>query len=512
MLNISGLFQTMTEKYISTENLLVLYNFEESGSVKNKAPNYLTNFSGVLNGSNNFYLAPGTGFATGHYVSISGTGFWSNNFSHVFVVQKSGQANDNFFSSIAAESGAINSGYLISANNAGKMVFSFKDCSGPQSVTSSFNLNNITNFAITKNDDTISMYQFTPISNILDSDSFQVVGTQIFQSNYSDLLYAPRAPAGFLKDFYSGFINNYLYFNISLSPSQVVDIISGLYTTVISSPATTGNAFDECTGLFSLPQSPTVITSGNPPPSVSLTKNGIVLLRSLPSGSNVLVDYDTGNSNISWNNQAGYNFSKGNFVLNATSTIPPIVYLNGQRVISGFGVITGQFCSTGKYWEYDYQYSGNKEIDDADSYNQNDVIIYDIPGRNVWQQLASGSGSVNINTGSGLAVYLNGQRILDYTTSGSTITLIQPIVPTDIICKDYYQSGYGVLGEVYTTGFFFTSGSFVEGTSRVYMNGIRLLLNTDYLEIVSGTLLQGYPLDFPLQDVVDITGYNLWNL
>lgn len=513
--DINGLLTTLDSRYINRGNLLVLYNFAESGSIPNKAPNYSGNFSGALTGSQSFYYGSGTGFPTQHIVSIQNTGdFWSNNFSHLFVINKSGQANDNLFSSLSAESGAVNSGYMISTNDIGKLIFSYRDCLGPKSVTTSFILNNASNFAIVKNGNTVSFFQYTPITNSLDRDSFQINGNEVFQSNYSDLFYANHAPAGFLKDYYSGFINNYIYFNIGLSPNQVIDVFSGLYTSLVYNSGNSSNAFDECTGVFTSFLATTISTSGNIPISSVLTKQGIVLLRPFPSGSKIIIDYDSGNSNISWNKEATFDFNLNNFVLNATSLVPPIVYLNGQRVLSGIAQITGQFCATGMAWERDYQFTGNRQINPAMSYNLPDIVIYDvdIPGINQWQRLFSGSGSVNINTGSGIAVYLNGQRILDYVTSGSNISLNSSISSTDIIDIDFYKNGFSKLGEVYTTGFFYTSGSFIKNTSRVYLNGIRMLLNTDYLEIASGSLLQNYPLDIPENVVTEITDYSLWNL
>lgn len=514
MIDVNGLLQTLDNKFISRQNLLALYTFAESGSIINHAANYSGTFNGILSGPNTFYYASGVGYPTTNVVSISGTGFYSSDFSHLFVVQKAGQDNDNYFSSISAESGSINSGYSISTTSLGNITFGYRDCTGPKNLTSSFILNNTSSFAVIKNGNTVSFFQYTPITNSLDRDSFQVNGNEIFESDYADLFYANHAPAGFIKNYYSGFINNYIYFNIGLSPNQVIDVFSGLFTSLVYNSGNGSNNFDECTGVFTSFSPTTIVTSGNIPNSSVLTKQGVVLLRPFPSGSTIIVDYDSGNSTISWNKQANFDFNLGYFVLNATSIIPPIVYLNGQRVLSGIAQLTGQFCATGMAWERDYQFTGNRQINPATNYNLPDTVIYDVdvPNINKWQQLFSGSGSVNINTGSGFAVYLNGQRILDYLTSGSNISLSSSISLTDIINIDYYKNGFSVLGEVYTTGFFYTSGSFIKNTSRVYLNGIRMLLNQDYLEITSGSLLQNAPLDVPQNIVVDITGYNLWNL
>jgi hypothetical protein len=512
--NINGLLNVMDEKFIDRSNLLVLYTFEESGSIINKAPNYSGQFSGQLFGSSDFFHAPGTGFATGHYVSIQNTGnFFSSNFSHLFFIQKSGNANDNYFSSLAAESGFINSGYLLSSNNLGNLVFSFNDCTGPQAQTSSFVLNNTTCFAAIKNEDTLSLYQYTPVSNLINGNSFQIVGSQIFTSNFADLFFANHAPAGFLKDFYSGFVFNYMYFNTPLSSNQIVDVFSGLFTTLIFNTGSGSSSFDECTGIFVPPVAASISSSGLIPSGINLTRHGIVLLRPFCSGSKVLIDYDVQSTSILWNKKAFFDSTKNNFVISGVSTVAPIVYINGQRVVSGLSQVTGQFCSTGKVWEYDYSFSGKKEIDDADSYNINDSILYDISSRHVWQQLHSGTGtSVNINTGSGIGLSFNGQRINDFSISGSVLTLDLNRASGDLICIDYYESGLSNLGELYTTGFFFTSGAFVEGTSRVFLNGQRQCLGVDYIEIISGTLLQDAPITLPQTTVVNITNFNLFNL
>lgn len=516
-LNLSGFLLTLSNLGISSGNLLTFYDFAESGAIINKAPAYSGQFSGALSGSNSFYYGSGTGFNTnGNLISIRNTGnFYSTDFTHIFVLERSGTDNDNLFSSLSQESGAVNSGYYISLNNAGRVVFGYNDCSGPKSVTSTFGVNNLTNLAVTKAGNYISFFQFTTISNILDSSSFVINSAEIFPSDYADLFYANHVPAGFLKDYYSGFVYNYAYLNVPLSSSLVVGAVSGLYNTTVTIPASTGStSINQCTDIFTLPiPATTFVTGSSSANAAALTRDGIVFLRPFVPGSKVYLDYDTGNSNISWNNQAAYDTALQNFTLNAASTsLPPVVYFNGQRVISGKALITGSFCNTGKVWEYDYQLTGAIQIDDADNYQSIDTVIYDVPSRNIWQRLFSGSGSVNINTGSGLAVYINGQRTLDYSASGTGLTLDFGFISGDIGVIDYYQSGYSVLGETYNTGFFFSSGSFIQNTSRVYYNGIRQLLGVDYLEIVSGTLLQGSPIDRPINEVVNIIDYTLWNL
>lgn len=515
-LNLSGFLLTLDSLGISRDNLLVFYDFAESGAIINKAPSYSGQFSGSLSGSNSFYYGSGTGFnSTGNLVSIQNTGnFYSTDFTHIFLLQRSGAENDNLFSSLSQESGVVNSGYMIGLNNAGKVTFGYNDCLGPKSVTSNFGVNNITNLAITKGGNFLSFFQFTTISNILDSDSFAINGAEIFPSDYADLYYANHAPAGFIKDYYSGFVFNYAYLNVPLSANLLIGAISGIYNVAVATPAITGSSsINQCTDVFTLPVAGSTSFMVDPfANTAALTRNGIVMLRPFVPGSKIYLDYDTGNSNISWNNQAAYDTARQNFTLNAASTtLPPIVFFNGQRVISGKAMITGAFCSTGKVWEYDYQLTGRIEIDDADNYQIIDTVIYDVPSRNIWQQLFSGTGSVIISTGSGIAVYINGQRTLDYAASGTGLVL-DFLLTTGIGVIDYYQSGFGALGQTYNTGFFFSSGSFLQNTSRVYYNGIRQLLGIDYLEIVSGSLLQGTPIDRPTNQVVNITNYTLWNL
>lgn len=510
-MSLSGLAFILDADYINSENLLVYYNFNESGAIINKAPSYSGQFSGILAGSPSFFLSSGTGYATNNRVSITNSGdFWSSDFTHIFSIQRTGSANDNFFSSLAYE-GLSASGYTISSNDAGRLIFGYRDCNGPHSITSDFTLNYNSNFAVSKRGNSISLYQYIPVYDIFNGFDARINSSEIFQSNYADLFFGNYLPIGFLKDYYSGYAFHYLYFNAGLSANQIVDIISGVYSDVYT---ITGGSGYSSGGHYILPSGDTTIISGIAPPSRTLSKNGIVLLRNLPTSSKVLVDYTINTDNINWGNRAIYDFTKESFLLNESISFAPIIYLNGQRVLSGVAGITGQFCQTGLSFSRDYQFSGTREIFDFGGYQSTDTVVYDLPYASSvsWQNLYSGIQSVSINNGSGYAVYLNGQRIKDYAISGTSLILDQLVQTTDTLCLDAYPTGYESLGEEYTSGFFFTSGYFAEGTSRVYLNGQRMLLGEDYLEVSSGTLLQGVPLQKPTGTVVTLSEYTLWNL
>lgn len=514
MVDVSGLIYVMDAKFVDKSKLRVLYDFRESGAILNKAPNFLGQFSGILDGPNSFYYGSGTGYPTANVVSIENEGnLYTGNWTHIFLISRSGQANDNFFSSLAANSGSVSSGYLITSNNVGKLIFSYADCQGNQSVASNFTLNPNASFAVTKNNNTLSFFQYTPIFNLLDSDSHQVNSSQIFKSDYADLFLADKVQAGFIKDYYSGLAYGYAYFTAALSPNQLSNVFSGFYTTLTTSGGVAASGGADCSGFFTLAEPLVDVPTVEIPTPISLNKQGIVLLKPFPNNGTIVIDYDTGNAQTSWNNQAAYDYSRGNFALNSFSSIPPIVYLNGQRVISGINEITGQFCATGKVWEFDYTYSGNIEVDDAASYDINDTLIYDIPRKHTWQQLHSGTGSVILtDSAKVIGYYLNGQRTKDFTVSGTTLTPTVPRTSGDIVVVDYYDGGYGIVGEVHASGYFFTSGNFAQGTSRVYLNGVRQLLGQDYLEVNQGSLLVNSPLNQPNVIVANIDNYLLWNI
>jgi hypothetical protein len=511
--DINGLFYTMNKRGQDISKLLVLYDFQESGQILNKAQNYSGQFSGLLSGPSDFYYASGTGYPTTNIVSVQNNGnFFTGNWTQLFIISRSGSANDNFFSSLAAESGAISSGYLITSNNAGNLVFSYADCNGNQSVTSDLTLNINSAFAVTKRDDALTFYQYTPDFNILDSDTHQIVGSQIFKSDFADLFFANHAQPGFIKDYYSGYVSAYAYFTESLSAVQLIDVFSGLFTTITISGGSNSSGNSDCDGFFTLSSDAVEVPTTNPPPSVTLNRKGITLLREFKDGDQICIDYDTANSNSSWNNRGLYDFAKNNFTTYYPTTIPPIVYFNGQRVVSGWSQITGQFCQTGKAWEFDYAFSG-MEIDDADSYSDDDGITYDIPGQHRWQELHSGTGSVILSdTAKAIGYYLNGQRIKDFTISGSTLIPNAPLTSGDIVIIDYFSAGYGVIGEIHNSGYLFTSGNFAQNTSRVYFNGQRQILGVDYLEITDGSLIQGAPLNVPSVIVNNIDNFLVWNL
>ncbi len=516
MKSLNGFLQNFDDAGLVRSNLRVAYDFMESGvTILNKAPNYSGQYLGLLSGnSDTFFAGSGTGLAQSDFISISGQ-LYSNNFTHFFHISRQQAANDNFYSSLGEGISAA-SGYSISTNDAGKLLFQYKDCSGPKSITSDFSLNQDSHFAVSKQGNAVNLYQYTPGSNTLDVYGDTVNDSEIFTSNYADLFFANTAPVGFLKDYFSGYILDYLYFNVGLSSTQIRQVISGLHADLVVN--STGACGFLSGSIFVMPTGASFTSTVTIPSSTSLNRNGIVLLRPVSLTDIIVVDYSTGNNGSIWNKTANFNTLDSDFYLQDYSTNPPNIYLNGVKSISGLSEITGQYCSTGRAFSRDYQFSGQNRIADAGQFSAADTVIYDIPStQNVWQQLFSGGNSVNLGGGeiSGRTVYLNGQRICsgkDYLVSGAILVLNQAITSGDLICCDYFKQGTEVLEELYATGWFYTSGAYTQGSSRVFMNGVRQLLNTDYREISSGSLLRGSPIDPPNNIVVAIDNILVWNI
>lgn len=515
MKSLNGFLQYLDNAGLNRSNLKIVYDFQESGSpILNKAPNYSGLYGGVLSGNPTTYFhGSGTGYCQSDMVSISGQAY-STNFTQFFHISRQQSANDNFYSSLG-EGAVATSGYSISTNDAGKLLFQCKTCTGPQSITSDFSLNQDSHFAVSKQGDVVNLYQYTPGTDILDSYSDTVNDSEIFTSSYADLFFANTAPIGFLKDYFSGYIFDYLYFDVGLSPTQIKSVVSGLHSdfTVVS----TGACGFISGSIFIMPTGASYTTTTTIPASASLNRNGIVLLRYTPINSTIVIDYGTGVSDGTWNKSANFNNLDDDFYLQNFTTRAPIIYLNGIRNLSGISQITGTFCGTGRSFSQDFQLSGLNRIVDAGKFGANDTIIYDIPEKHSWQNLYSGGQAFNIGiyAGSGKSVFLNGQLLTsgnDYSVSGSTLTLEASITSGDMICLDYYAPGYSVIGEIYSTGFFYTSGAFAQNTSRVFLNGQRMKLNTDYLEIISGTSLLGCPINQPSNTVVEITDMTVWNI
>lgn len=203
------------------------------------------------------------------------------------------------------------------------------------------------------------------------------------------------------------------------------------------------------------------------------------------TGVNYTGQYDTANNVFRLNN----NYTN--------SEVEP--YLNGiAQFGSGYGV-TGGLYNPSIFLQADYVLSGDQLVSTG-FFEDTDFILYDVISGDDRVYITgfshdSSSGEQNIQNYSGVFWFFNGQKLTsgtsgdvasgyaDYVNNGANITFLSGY--------DFYDGATGVLFTLpYGSGFTNYTGlfssiilsNFMRGTSRLWMNGQRQILLTDYIE------------------------------
>lgn len=226
----------------------------------------------------------------------------------------------------------------------------------------------------------------------------------------------------------------------------------------------------------------------------SLGMNGLAYTRAVDNTDNhEAYLHHTKHNNTTFNKIGNFNPIKSGFSLDANYTISGTnVYLNGLAEMGSGFAVEGDFYNPIFIISGDYFISGSNLLKGQD-YTIIDGIIYDIYSGVRDTKIKTTDVLQNINSQEAF-LFLNGQKLrsgIEYTSSGNK-TLI----------SDSYM--YDISGRLFTfpqnngtriTGFSLPTATlsvpFAKGTSQLFLNGQRMELNSDYVEISNVDLLTG---------------------
>lgn len=481
---------------LNEEALRIFYDFSSSSdsviySVSNGKPEY----SGIVNNGAGFFGSiSGSGLFnrdSGTYIEVqnSNSGLHSDNWTMVF----SQKTNKNFGENIGSvlfsslEGDAIKSGFLIGINDANKIYFESFSNLGPQIRTSRNIIGEKNLFSVNLSPNTVSFNYFNFNNKLVESESYSVNSNFILESDNwflgRALNYYGNEPSGF-----NGYLDGFLYFNQSLSKSNLQRLFSGFYSHPFEIPAVTGagptglvtgyenvlTGILSVTGFELIPE--LFINSGQPVEvfvnnalTGEITQTGAIIefLQNLPQYCENKPDqeifkwrfidnsyigitgYQSVFSGVIFPNvTSGFNYSSGALsgLVSGYITIP--VINTGITTIELTGAQSGVSIDSGKIFEYGMDsvtFLGNRgEGNDLQEIilfpNQHGLTDFNLVASfdNAEQefklnQAFSTTGSTNI--------YLNGvfQLQSGYTESGSIYN------PEIFISGDYFLSGLLVL-------------------------------------------------------------------
>lgn len=497
----------------------VLYDFANSGTYVNNVSQATSgSFLGQISGSQStFWANSGYGTFSNHLVTISGTqNLTLSDFSVFFLGNRNPNGTDNvLFSSIENFTSGISSGSHIYINPANKLVFLFNTCQGTQSYVSSFNIAGDFAIGLSKTQNQVNLYQYDYYGQLVASDSFVITRpSDYFPINQFSIGYAPSGANIINNQFYVGKLNTFLLASGGTDSTNAQLFFSGIYVnTTISTTALVSG--DECTGIAVLPVSSTmagsVSTSMSIPSGLFLKQGILIFSQPIITTDLVLLDCAiTGQHSFNQPTNTNQNVVKLNsFTFNDVG-----LYLNGQRLISGQAIVTGSFCTTGLSFPRDYDIFNNRDVQ-IFNIIATDRLKYDVKDDTylLQQVLSSGSGAFSVNTSYGIGYYVNGIRNLDYSVSGTTITPQANLNVNDLIIVDYFDSTKIKNNLIVTSNPYFVTGGFIAGTSMPYLNGQRLSLGDDYIEINSGEYAAFLFKNIPATSIFETDGIDgSWNI
>ena len=488
----------------------VFYTFESglSNSIPSESGAKSLYSGTVLGSTGSFWSVAGSGLLSGGYISINNqTGLVSNSFTHIFSFEEINTGRQLLFSNISNSSG-----YEIGLTDTKKAYFRSFDSAGPVVFASTQNLSskNLLSVSYLNNYVEFGCYNFN--SKDFEIDSYNSPVSRILSNS----------PA-ILASGFKGYLDYYLYFDLLLNKSTLNVIASGLYN------IPTGYIYqveticqNEITGYLNVPYFKTGIVgysggaffdegfagfTGIFPTRMSASGiTGILESGYISSGliRSFCVDY-TGSKKMGFTVLTGYS---------NTFQMDKILYLNN---LSSTDILNVKKSNTPFDDNYNkvatYLYTGfylDKIIESgylncwvngvsllnsgitqsqnfiwSDYFSEGDVLIVDS---------ASGAKTIDISAPyifnfTGQEIYFNGSNLIsgyDFFMSGTNLILtgqntgISGIVSeVPIFMRSSIYSGYLITGKLQ------------KNTSRLFLNGVRQLINEDYIEGSKFDLLTG---------------------
>lgn len=531
MSNHSGFLYYYDLLGLDPESYRAHFRFDEQNSsvIPNSAPLY-PQVSGSSNTST-------SGNFTNTRVSISGaTGIALDEWTHMFMLDRKSSSRAVVYDSL--QSGTRWSGYRIGLNDNNQPFLECWGASGPLCIVANLPSASKNIYGVVKSNNLVTFYNYDFYAQEANSSSHSLDSSLFPYSSFATIGSGRNLGGYFVTGNLSGIVKDYVILADSLSPQSFQFLCSGIVSDyyVASGPVsyfsgveitgystgttgTTGivryetvvtgsglNPFG--TGDYTYSYGPTGIT-GFLSSGVSITPATGYVVRSITgsassglSGNQTLINtfrhnqisvlssFDSGDylvSNYNWNatnrNLAGeFDDVNSAFSLPQTESEAVIpLYINGILQLATGYAVTGDAYTSGVVLSGDFRLDG-RLVDSTGFYSLSDYMFYDRSTRVAQSYNATGlsSGAVLPIPATG-ELYLNGVLLnsgYDYTgSSSSTIVTSRLSGATGKIVFWPLESGDAI-----KTGTSTLSGSFWAGAQKMWMNGVRLADNKDYVE------------------------------
>ncbi len=511
MNKVSGITHFFTKLGLPSGSLKVFYSFEESGnaSVTSHAPgNQL--FTGIIANLGTFWRFSGSGDFSNNSVTIENSNALnSDNWSAVFSYKKNTSGESVLFNSLGA-----NSGFKVGITDSNKVYFETLNQEPIVSVLSS-SLSDKNIIIVNYLNNYLTLGYYNANSSTIETESFNLPYNLTQSNNWV------------LGEQLNGSIDLFLYFNEYTSRNALEQLVSGVfaeytgqgfqtyqtYQPIITSYVTVpvvstgitgyflsgsiGAGLNEFDGEFqtsgTLIPLTGIISSGNFLSGVTGIQTGIV--------TGALTDlYDI---NIDYLNSLGFN------KINLLSFVDPqdnIKYFYSKEQSNNFNFIANRglsgfsldnYSGTGLNHPFingiSVEYNTNSlsgNFISASGTDYLDAMIYDTQTGSREIVLITGT-TMPIIYSTGKNLFINGVLMysgLDFTAQANSITLVNNTALVTGYITTFSTTLTGSTG----TFDYIISERFFKNTSNLYLNGIRQIINAQYIEGTSLDLCSGY--------------------
>ncbi len=226
---------------LDTTNLAIFYTFTGVSSNNLPSVNYgKAAYSGQISGSVfDFTGVANSGhFVSGNYIKISNvttTGL-SGDTTMMLVYEKPTTGGGVIFSSLTGSS--FYSGYILGVNDANRLYFEYRDNVGPVVLTSNkiYGQKNAVGVNISLNSVSFNYYDVN--LKKLESEDFTINSNYLL---FSDQWYLGRTFSNYLSPLpFTGFLDHFIYFNQTVSRSNMERLFSGIFATPTAIAAVSG--------------------------------------------------------------------------------------------------------------------------------------------------------------------------------------------------------------------------------------------------------------------------------
>ena len=531
MSNHSGLLYYYDLLGLDPEGYRLHYRFDEQNStvIPNAAPLY-PHISGASSRatSGDFYNTR---------VNISGaTGIELDEWTHLFILDRKSSSRCVVYDSV--QSGARWSGYRIGVNDNNQPFLECWGGAGPLCVVGSLPSASKNVYGVVKSNNLVSFYNYDFYNQTVNSSSHPLDSELFPASSFATLGSGTNIGGLFITGNLSGIIKDYIILDDSLSPQSFRMLCSGLvsdvqtvsgsvssfsgvettgyltgttgttgilrYETVVTgsglNPFGTGdyNLYYGPTGITGFISSGTLITpltgyvtryitgastsgvASNTSLIDSFRHDEISLLSEFNSADFIVSNYNW--NSVTRNLQGEFDDVNSAFSLPEEEDekfIP--LYINGILQIATGYAVTGDSYASGISLSGDFRLDG-RLVDSTGFYSLEDYLFYDKATKQAQTVISTGvqSGQTVSLPATG-ELYFNGVLLnsgIDYTGSSSSVII------TDRLDGISGRFAYWPLesGDVMKSGNSALSGLFWKSAQKLWINGVRLADNKDYVE------------------------------